>query len=156
MIRLGAHDDATKTVGEVARVAKGSARDFVRAASLQACCVPLAAKDDRLSEASRAERANTYGAQAVAFLREAFKHGYKDLDAIKNDRGFDALSSRADFREWLADLSASVPEVRIRASGGRQPPVFSGSGQGADAPRSPLRNSLSASAASAPVAKLKP
>ncbi len=50
----------------------------------------------------------------------------------------DARTSRA----WRAFDSESVPEVRIRASGGRQPPVFSGSGQGTDAPRSLLRNRL--------------
>ena len=36
------------------------------------------------------------------------KKGHRDVDALRNDRGFDALRSRPDFGSLLAELVGRV------------------------------------------------
>ncbi len=82
----------------------------LRAASLLARCVPLAAPDATLAE--------NYGTQAVAQLREAVRAGYRDAEALNSDPHFSALSARADFQTLLRDLATNHGKVE-RAT--RQP-----------------------------------
>jgi hypothetical protein len=45
-------------------------------------------------------------------LREATRHGYKDVAHLKKDKDLDPLRSRDDFRKLLADL-----EEKAKAGG---------------------------------------
>jgi hypothetical protein len=99
---MGAHDDATKTIGDLVALPPGSGPDRVRAAAFLARCVPLAAADAKLPDVRRAERANAYADRAVELLREAIKRGHRDFESLKTDHDFDVLRSRTDFRGLLA------------------------------------------------------
>jgi tetratricopeptide (TPR) repeat protein len=102
LILLRAHDEAATAINDLVAHAKTSGPDRVRAGSLLARCAPLAANDTRLSDSQRAQQARAYADRAIELLREAIKRGHRDLGALKTDPGFDALRSRADFRELLA------------------------------------------------------
>ncbi len=110
MIRLGAHDDATKAIAELVALSPGSGRDRVHAAAFLARCVPLADADVRLPDVRRAECARAYADRAVELLRDAAEGGLRDFEALKTDHDFDALRSRADFRDLVAG-SASISAV---------------------------------------------
>ena len=69
--------------------------------------MPLAASDKALGDAAHLEQARIYADRAIELLREAVTRGYHDVVAVKNNRAFDALKSRADFQDLLARLTAS-------------------------------------------------
>ena len=70
--------------------------------------MPLAAVDPRLTDAHRAAQSKAYADRAVELVREAVNKGYHDVAALKGDHNFDALGSRADFRELLVGSAASA------------------------------------------------
>jgi eukaryotic-like serine/threonine-protein kinase len=102
LIRQGAHDDAAARAGEFVALASNSAPESLRAASFLARCVPIAANDERLTEARRADKARVYADRAIGLLNDAVKHGFKDIQALKADQSFDVLRTRTDFPAILA------------------------------------------------------
>jgi tetratricopeptide (TPR) repeat protein len=104
LIALRDHDEATRVAVELAAVSPDSVPEIVRAAAFVARCVPLAAGDSKLPESGRAQRAEAYARQAVDFLRQATKKGFRDANAVRNDRNFDSLRNRPDFGALLASL----------------------------------------------------
>ena len=74
------------------------------AACALAQAVPLAARDAGLPEGKRKELAAAYADRALARLREAVKHGYRDAALMKKDTDLDALRGRTDFQEPLKGL----------------------------------------------------
>src|SRR5262249_2240829 len=79
-------------------------QEYHRAAGLLARCVPLAEKDDKLSEEKGKELAQAYGKQAVELLRRAVEKGFKDAAGLKKDPAFAAGRARADFQKLLSEM----------------------------------------------------
>ena len=104
LIALKKHDEATRCIAEMASLSQDSAKDILRAGSLIARCVPLAAADLELPGSRRAELADAYAKRAIELVDEAARKGYRDADAIRKDQGFDSLRARNDFRALLAGL----------------------------------------------------
>ena len=104
LIALKKHNEATTVVAEFASHSHDSATEMLRAGSFMARCVPLASADSQLPVSRRAELAETYAKRAIELLGEAASKGYRDVDAVRKDQGFDSLRARSDFRTLLAGL----------------------------------------------------
>jgi tetratricopeptide (TPR) repeat protein len=102
LIRLRDHEAASKVVAEFVALFPVAGPQCSQAASFLAQCVPLAAADERLTKSRRELTAAAYSSRAIELLRESAKNGHRDLEALTNDRSFDPLRSRAEFRELLA------------------------------------------------------
>ena len=106
LILLKRHDEAVKLDTEFALLSRDSIKDTLRAGSLLARCVPLVEGDRSLSDARRAELAEAYAKRSIALVREAVARGFRDLDAIRNDRSFDSLRARTDVGSSLASIES--------------------------------------------------
>jgi tetratricopeptide (TPR) repeat protein len=108
LISLKKHDEATRYAAEFASLSQDSAKETLRAGSFMAQCVPLAAADAQLPETQRAQVAEVYATRAIGLVREAVAKGYRDGDAIRNDRSFDSVRARSDFGALLARFDKSA------------------------------------------------
>jgi serine/threonine protein kinase/tetratricopeptide (TPR) repeat protein len=104
LVDLGDHVAASATAGQLLQAAVDLATDPYNAACLLARCVPLVGQDSQQPETRRRELAKAYSDRAVAALRQAVQHGYKDLAHIQKDKDLEPLRSRADFQKLLAKL----------------------------------------------------
>jgi hypothetical protein len=75
-------------------------------------CVLLVEKDSKLTEAKRKELAKTYGDQAMQWLQEGLKKGYKDTAALEKDAEFSPLRGREDFKKLLAAKVPAKPNAK--------------------------------------------
>jgi tetratricopeptide (TPR) repeat protein len=107
-IRMRAHEDAAKMVGEFVGLAPGAGPESLRGASFLARCVSQAEADTHLDAGRRAGLAKAYADRAVELLREAVKTRSADIDALKKDRSLDVLHSRADFQALLAGRDGEI------------------------------------------------
>jgi eukaryotic-like serine/threonine-protein kinase len=78
-----------------------AAEDFYLAAGYFAQAVPLVEKNSRAAEPERKKKAKTYAEAALAKLRQALRHGYKDFDRLGTDPAFKSLHQHDDFVELL-------------------------------------------------------
>jgi hypothetical protein len=62
------------------------------------------ARDAKLSEGQRRQRARGYAERAMGLLRQAVAKGYNDAGEIKKDKNLDPLRSRPDFQQLLAEM----------------------------------------------------
>jgi hypothetical protein len=108
LLRLGQHGEAAKAAEELFPLFPEGGAEYHRAAGFLARCVPLAAKDESLSEAARRKLAGSYADRAVDLLRKAMHQGYKDAEELKKNPSFDPLRSRDDFRKLLSDLEEAI------------------------------------------------
>jgi hypothetical protein len=106
------HAGAAEAVGQLAEVAQEAAAEtgatfpmhLMAGAACLARCVTLAEKDTQLPDARRAELARSYAERAVATMRLAVKHGYKDAARLKTAPDFASVRSRPDFQALVAEL----------------------------------------------------
>jgi hypothetical protein len=56
-----------------------------------------------------AAKKQEYADQAMALLRQAMKAGFHDAAHMRKDTDLDALRTRADFRQLLAELERKSP-----------------------------------------------
>ena len=82
---LGDHARAVEAADELARFAHDPAEDAYTAASIVVRCLALAREDSRLTEAGHAELTRSYADRAVARLRAAVRHGFKDGTRVKRN-----------------------------------------------------------------------
>ncbi len=116
LISLKKHDEATTCAAEFAPLVHDSAKETLRAGSFMAQCVPLATADLELTGSRRAELAEAYAKQAIELVGEAARKGYRDVDALRKDKGFDSLRGRPDFIALLARMvTAPGPGGTVRA-----------------------------------------
>ena len=66
------------------------ATEYLRAAAFLAQCVELVAKDERLASADRERRAEEYGGEAAAVLRQGVQSGHISDPALLDQAGFRA------------------------------------------------------------------
>jgi serine/threonine protein kinase len=103
------HTAAAAAAADLPRTFPKNPGDEYKAGCILALCVPLAGKDEHLDDAKRRELERSYADQAMAALRAAQQHGFKDVGLLKKDTNLDSLRSRADFRELLTLLEKTKP-----------------------------------------------
>jgi serine/threonine protein kinase/tetratricopeptide (TPR) repeat protein len=105
-LELGDHARVAATANELAGFGYELANDTYEAAGLLSRCVTLVDRDAALAEAQRKELAQSYAVRALALLRQAVAHGYRDVDRMKEDPHLEPLRARQEFGKLLADLEA--------------------------------------------------
>ncbi len=113
LISLKKHDEATRYTAEFASLSHDSAIETLHAGSFMAQCVPLAAADPDLPGSRRAELAEAYAKRAIELVGEAARKGYRDVDAVRKDKGFDSLRARPDFGALVAGM-VTAPDASAR------------------------------------------
>jgi serine/threonine-protein kinase len=108
LLGLGEHQKAVATADELVELAYAPARDAYRAAGFVARCGPLARNDNKLTEARRKELAQGYADRAMALLRKAVQHGYKDGAQMSKNAQLNSLHARDDFRRLLQELDPAT------------------------------------------------
>jgi tetratricopeptide (TPR) repeat protein len=99
------HAEAAEAAGQLAEAAVAEfPSEIMKAAAFLARCAPLAEQDARLSDARRAELAQSYAERSMKTLRLAVKHGYRDAARLETMPSFAPVRSRLDFQELLAEL----------------------------------------------------
>ena len=105
-LRLGEHEAACKAALAGADLCDNDWQAYTTAAQILARCVPLARKDTHLPEPQRQELATAYARQSVEMLEKAVNLGFKGLEALKQDRAFDPLGERPDYKALLRRLES--------------------------------------------------
>jgi serine/threonine protein kinase/tetratricopeptide (TPR) repeat protein len=110
--RLGTadHAAAAASAAELARFGYEPAQDAYSAACLLGRCVTLAGKHAALSEAKRKALSASYVQEALALLRRAAAHGYKDVARMKKEPDLEPLRERSEFRKLLAEMEGKTKE----------------------------------------------
>jgi tetratricopeptide (TPR) repeat protein len=91
LLGLGKTEDAARAAEELVRAFPKGAREACLAADVLARCVPLAAKDDRLSPTERQARARAYTERIQTLVRKVDRQGTDDPAARKAQARFLAL-----------------------------------------------------------------
>jgi hypothetical protein len=106
--RLGVvdHGGLATTAEELARFSSDFANDTYDAACFLCHCAVLAEKDAQLAQPKRKELAENYANRALALLRQAIAHGFKDAAHMKKDSDLEPLRLRDDFKKLVAELEA--------------------------------------------------
>jgi len=112
LVELREHDAAAKAALELPRLVPDQATEYLRAAAFLARCVELATKDERLTVADRERRAEEYGGEAAAVLRQGVQAGHISDPALLDQAGFRALIDRPDFQRIRSELQ---PRAQGRA-----------------------------------------
>jgi hypothetical protein len=104
LIDLKDHAAAAKEASKLAASAPSGWNDFHQIAVVLGSCMNIAMADKTLSEAERKKLAKSYGDKAIAMLREAVSHGYKDVASLKVKDEYALLRTRDDFKKLIAEL----------------------------------------------------
>jgi serine/threonine protein kinase/tetratricopeptide (TPR) repeat protein len=104
LIKLGEHSEAAKVAVEFPQIRPGESEECIRAAVFLGRCATLA-KDAKLPPQKSAELVRGYGDQAVALLRQAKQHGFKDASSLRKDPSLDIFRDRKDFQSLVDDLA---------------------------------------------------
>jgi len=72
--------------------------------------VTLAEKDGALSDDERQALAKSYADQAMEYLREAVRRGYKNAATLKTHAALAPLKGRPDFQQLVQELEAKSGE----------------------------------------------
>jgi serine/threonine protein kinase/tetratricopeptide (TPR) repeat protein len=104
---LGDHARAADAADELVRAAFDPAADSFTAAWVTTRCAADAGEDGKLAGADRDRLVRSYADRAMAHLRAAVGHGFKDVARLKKDRDLDPLRSRDDFHTLLRELGSS-------------------------------------------------
>jgi hypothetical protein len=110
LLKLADHSAAAATAEELVRFGLDPVGDVYNAACYLAQCVPLAEKDDKLSQVQRVDLVRRYAERAVVLLRQSVKAGWKDIAHLKKDTDLDPLRQRQDFRDLIAELDRATPD----------------------------------------------
>jgi eukaryotic-like serine/threonine-protein kinase len=103
---LADHARLAATADDLARSACDPAKDSYDASALLAHCVTLARKDSKLAETKRSDIAQTYADRALALLRQAVAHGFKNAAHMSQDPDLEPLRAQAGFKALLSELES--------------------------------------------------
>ena len=113
LARMGEHARAAAEVEEVVGAPSASASDLYRSGGAYAAAIAACLKDGKPDRTEADALAQRYATRALELLTSAQAAGYfkvtDHVDAFHKDAIFDALRSRADFREWAARLGPTNP-----------------------------------------------
>jgi serine/threonine protein kinase/tetratricopeptide (TPR) repeat protein len=105
LVQLNDHGGAVKAAaGYVQAGAPGDWQTFFRGARLIARCIPLAENDTQLSLEKRKDLVQSYGDQAVHWLRQARERGPLEAATVQSQADLKPLQSRGDFQRLLAEM----------------------------------------------------
>ena len=65
--------------------------------------------------ADKAKLQETYAKEALRLLRDAMAKGFKNVEHLKNNAGFDALRDHEEFRKLVHEL-----EAKLKAEAGKK------------------------------------
>jgi tetratricopeptide (TPR) repeat protein len=105
-LELGDHQGAAAAAEQIAQDAVSPAKQCFEAAVFLAGCAGLAARDTQLPEAGRKAASAAHADRAMALLAQAVKHGLRNADALRQNRAFDFIRGRPDFRRLVAEMEA--------------------------------------------------
>jgi tetratricopeptide (TPR) repeat protein/tRNA A-37 threonylcarbamoyl transferase component Bud32 len=102
-VQLGDHAAAAAAARSLADAIPEAGQDAYFAGCFVARCVPLAGQDASLTGDKREKLAAQYAEEALQFLQEAFRRGFRDAAALKREeRGiFKPLAARPEFQALL-------------------------------------------------------
>jgi tetratricopeptide (TPR) repeat protein len=99
LTRLGEHANAASAVEELPRLAPDELKEYLRATACLVRCMPLAASDQRQTDADRRRCAEAYAQRAVRQLRRAIDRGLLRDAKTLDWKMFAPLRDRDDFKE---------------------------------------------------------
>jgi tetratricopeptide (TPR) repeat protein len=121
--RAGDYADALKGTDAVLAGEPKNAAIFYNAALVYAVAASEVGKDEKLGEAERKPLTERYAARCVALLTEASAAGYfrdaRDLRKFHEERAFNPLRSRPDFKVFLQTLAETTKPPRSQKPGCR-------------------------------------
>jgi hypothetical protein len=97
---LGDHAGAARAVADLFRLPASDYLSAFRGAHCLVACMPLAARDEKLSAEERTAQAAAYADRAVRLLRQAVQRGYRDVGALRR-APFDTLRGNEAFRRLV-------------------------------------------------------
>ncbi|HKI18686.1 MAG TPA: protein kinase, partial [Isosphaeraceae bacterium] len=106
LVLLGEYDKAVEAATKAIEVPPEQSQSYYHIAALWARDLPRIAKDPKLSDTRRQERARSYADRAMKLLQQAVKKGFKDVKTLKDSSDFDALRGREDFKMLIHELEA--------------------------------------------------
>jgi eukaryotic-like serine/threonine-protein kinase len=104
LLDVNDHAAAADIIAQLVKAAPAGWSDQHLAAACLARAADVAAKDEKLPEAKRAELAQTYSGKAMELLRQGAARGFKDADFLARTKDFAALRTRDDFKALTAEL----------------------------------------------------
>jgi serine/threonine protein kinase len=102
---LADHAGLTELARERAKLGPEAGIATYNAACYFARAMPMAEKDARLPAEKREHLVQSYGDEAVKYLRQAVSQGFRDLEHMKKDADLDPLRLREDFQKLLTELA---------------------------------------------------
>jgi tetratricopeptide (TPR) repeat protein/tRNA A-37 threonylcarbamoyl transferase component Bud32 len=112
LMQTGDHAEAVRCAEVLSRVVPEEGLSYRRAAGIAARCTALAEQDAKLPEAQRKAVAQKYADQAMAWLGEALKKGFKGVEQLKKDRDLESLRTRDDFKKLVDEFEKASPDRR--------------------------------------------
>jgi serine/threonine protein kinase/Tfp pilus assembly protein PilF len=109
-VGLADHARLAAVAHDLAHLDFNPAYDSFVAACYLSLCTTLVEKDTRLNETRRQELAQNYADQALALLRQAVAHGFKDAAKIKRVSELEPVRAREEYRKLLAELEGKAKE----------------------------------------------
>jgi hypothetical protein len=106
--RAGDHAEAFKVARQLAQSTTDAPELKLASAEIMSNCVGVVDRDATLTPSQRHDLKETYARQAVNALNEAVGEGFKNVEALQNDRALDPIRDREDFRK-LIDRTAARP-----------------------------------------------
>lgn len=97
------HVLASRAIAEAVADAPAKWPQFPVAAALLARCVAATQADNKLEEEKRKEIADRYFQRALDLLRKARQAGFRDLDALRKAKEFEAIRNREEFQKLLQE-----------------------------------------------------
>jgi eukaryotic-like serine/threonine-protein kinase len=100
-VRLGNPDEAAQAVTALTKVPSTGAQDWLRAGSILARCAILVDSNNAMADDRRRQQSRAYADQAIKYLRQAVRNGYRDRAFLDSDPSLTVLRPRNDFKQLL-------------------------------------------------------
>jgi hypothetical protein len=101
---LGRPAEAVEDALERLKVWPDSAEELCAVAGELAQAAAVVGHGQEVLSADEADERHRYARQAVALLREAVRHGFRDAEQLRRDADLAPLRDEDDFRALLAEL----------------------------------------------------
>src|SRR5205823_3667465 len=117
LARRGQPAEAAVAVDKLRSLNTQNPEHLYQAARCYALCLSAALQHPDAPTAQEKAARERYARRAIDSLREALRHGYKDIGQVKLTKDFDCVRGREDFKALLAGAEA-VPKPGSQPSTG--------------------------------------
>jgi serine/threonine protein kinase/tetratricopeptide (TPR) repeat protein len=115
LARRGRLKDATETILKLRQLAPEDPDAQYSAACCYAQCIPRVAQGKSSFNRAEQNERRKYADWALEALCQAVRHGFKDIEQLKQDPNLEPLRREAAFRKVLGDLEQEIPkENRVK------------------------------------------